>query len=149
MAEFLSQDEIDALLDIAEQGEKDIDREVANKTDIERVIEHLTRKEQMYEVDDSFKYLQEAVDKFCYSTIWSGNTKVEEMIRLSYVCYVLDGLIKTYNTDFEEMVKFYSQRGFVNKALDDWDDIPFAQLLEDISLTKSIPKVIAKLKEIK
>ena len=43
MAEFLSQDEIDALLDIAEQGE-----------DIETPIERVISKEKNYSIGHSF-----------------------------------------------------------------------------------------------
>lgn len=143
MAEFLSQDEIDALLDIADGVDG------VTQTDYERVIDFLNKTDYMFEVAEPIKYLKRATDDFCLSTLDAHNTKIEEMIRLSEVCYVMDGLIKTYNINFEDAVKFHRSKGYLTHYMDEINAVDRNHNIQEMSLSKSIREVVPQLKGLK
>lgn len=143
MAEFLSQDEIDALLDIADGVDG------VTQTDYERVIDFLNKTDYMFEVAEPFKHLKRSTDEFCLSTLDENNTKIDELIRLSEVCYILDGLIKTYNINFDDAIKFHRSKGYLKHYMDNLNALERNYHIQEMSLSKSIREVVPQLKGLK
>lgn len=147
MAEFLSQEEIDTLLDIAEGVEG------CKTSDIDTVISFLNLTDYLIDgLAPENKYLKDSVDDFCIASL-NKETQIEKLIRLSEVCHILDGIVKCNNVSFDECVQFHRQRGFVKRAIDELDDIDeigsINRFNKHNNLSKSIREVVTKLKEIK
>lgn len=147
MAEFFSQEEIDILLDIAEGVEG------CTSSDIDTVISFLNLNDYIItDVPLENQYLKDSVDDFCISLL-NKETQIEKLIRLSEVCYILDGILKCNNIDFDEAVKFHRRRGFIKMSIDEWDNVDAIGSVKRVKnhndLSKSIREVVTKLKEIR
>lgn len=147
MAEFLTQEEIDTLLDIAEGVEG------CTSSDIDTVISFLNLNDYLItDLAPENQYLKDSVDDFCIASL-NKETLIEKLIRISEVCYILEGILKCNNVSFDECVKFHKQRGFVKKTIDEWDDFDEIGSVKRVKkyndLSKSIREVVTKLKEIR
>lgn len=143
MAEFLSQDEIDALLDIADGVDG------VTEADFKRVVGFLNKTDYMFKVAEPIKILKRAIDDLCISTLDTRNTKIEETIRLAEVCCILEGLIKTYNITYDEAIKFHRSRGYLVQYMDKIDEVNRQHYEQEMALSKSIREVVPQIKTLK
>lgn len=92
MAEFLSQDEIDNLLDAA--GVEDDN------------------------LDDLLSQLKSDVIGVCEASL-NNCSSMEEKFRLTKVCVSLDKLLQYHMMSFNDSLKFYREKGYLVDFLDD------------------------------